>query len=184
MFGVYFQLSLASRQLLLLETLKVKQTILDPVPTLLKLPIAVSCYWLQHTGAKAKLHHLQALLLGMLMGPLHAIINSPGRYMEIPVYFCMLLTCNQKFKQKNILGLSTISFIRFLDYLLSYIRNFACYLHIIESLNKKHSWIIYSYQLYQNLETEAPISHSLVNTFEHFHVPSSVPESLTLRAQQ
>ncbi|XP_011378895.1 protein asteroid homolog 1 isoform X1 [Pteropus vampyrus] len=71
------ELSLASRQLLLLETLKVKQTILDPVPTLLKLPIAVSCYWLQHTGAKAKLHHLQALLLGMLMGPLHAIINSP-----------------------------------------------------------------------------------------------------------
>nr|KAF6473220.1 asteroid-like protein 1 [Rousettus aegyptiacus] len=71
------ELSLASRQLLLLETLKVKQTILDPVPALLKLPIAVSCYWLQHREAKAKLHHLQALLLGMLMGPLHAIINSP-----------------------------------------------------------------------------------------------------------
>ncbi|KAM5230904.1 single-strand DNA endonuclease ASTE1 isoform 1-T17 [Hipposideros larvatus] len=73
------ELSLGKRQLLLLETLKVKQTILDPVPALLKLPIAVSCYWLQSTEAKAKLHHLQALLLGMLMGPLHAMINSPDK---------------------------------------------------------------------------------------------------------
>ncbi|XP_045712620.1 protein asteroid homolog 1 [Phyllostomus hastatus] len=70
------ELSLAKRQILLLETLKVKQTILDPVPTSLKLPIAVSCYWLQHMEAKAKVHHLQALLLGMLVGPLHAMINS------------------------------------------------------------------------------------------------------------
>ncbi|CAD7673445.1 unnamed protein product [Nyctereutes procyonoides] len=72
------ELSLAKRQILLLETLKVKQTILEPIPSSLKLPISVSCYWLQHTEGKAKLHHLQALLLGMLMGPLHAIINSPG----------------------------------------------------------------------------------------------------------
>lgn len=90
---MYFQVSLVRRQKLLLETLKVKQTILEPIPTSLKLPIAVSCYWLQHTEDKAKLHHLQALLLGMLMGPLHAIINSPGRYLEIPgVCLCMLLT--------------------------------------------------------------------------------------------
>ncbi|XP_036188528.1 protein asteroid homolog 1 [Myotis myotis] len=73
------ELSSARRQTLLLETLKVKQTILDPIPTSLKLPIAVSCYWLQHMEAKAKLHHLQALLLGMLLGPLHAIINSPDK---------------------------------------------------------------------------------------------------------
>ncbi|KAM7062784.1 single-strand DNA endonuclease ASTE1 isoform 2-T2 [Molossus nigricans] len=73
------ELSLARRQMLLLETLKVKQTILDPIPTSLKLPIAVSCYWLQHMEPKAKLHHLQALLLGMLLGPLHAIINSPDK---------------------------------------------------------------------------------------------------------
>ncbi|KAJ8790776.1 hypothetical protein J1605_021204 [Eschrichtius robustus] len=73
----HWQLSLARRQILLLETLKVKQSILDPIPAALKLPIAVSCYWVQHTEAKAKLHHLQALLLGMLMGPLHAMINSP-----------------------------------------------------------------------------------------------------------
>uniref|UniRef100_A0A8D2IHQ1 Asteroid homolog 1 n=1 Tax=Urocitellus parryii TaxID=9999 RepID=A0A8D2IHQ1_UROPR len=73
------KVSFIRRQMLLLETLKVKQTILEPIPTSLKLPIAVSCYWLQHAEAKAKLHHLQALLLGMLMGPLHAIINSPGK---------------------------------------------------------------------------------------------------------
>ncbi|XP_076986224.1 single-strand DNA endonuclease ASTE1 isoform X2 [Tamandua tetradactyla] len=76
------ELSLVRRQMLLLETLKVKQTILDPIPTSLKLPVAVSCYWLQHTEAKAKLHHLQALLLGMLMGPLHAIINSPDKDLQ------------------------------------------------------------------------------------------------------
>ncbi|CAK6435660.1 unnamed protein product [Pipistrellus nathusii] len=72
------ELSSARRQALLLETLKVKQTVLDPIPPSLKLPIAVSCYWLQHSEVKAKLHHLQALLLGMLQGPLHAIIDSPG----------------------------------------------------------------------------------------------------------
>nr|AAF14876.1 hypothalamus protein HT001 [Homo sapiens] len=73
------ELSLRRRQMLLLETLKVKQTILEPIPTSLKLPIAVSCYWLQHTETKAKLHHLQSLLLTMLVGPLIAIINSPGK---------------------------------------------------------------------------------------------------------
>ncbi|XP_021098255.1 protein asteroid homolog 1 isoform X2 [Heterocephalus glaber] len=73
------KLSLVRRQMLLLETLKVKQTILEPIPPSLKLPIAVSCYWLQHTETKAKLYHLQALLLGMLMGPLHAMINSSDK---------------------------------------------------------------------------------------------------------
>ncbi|XP_050996417.1 protein asteroid homolog 1 isoform X3 [Acomys russatus] len=73
------ELPLARRQTLLLEALKVTQMVLEPIPTFLKLPIAVTCYWLQSTEAKAKLHHLQALLLGMLRGPLHAIINSPGK---------------------------------------------------------------------------------------------------------
>nr|XP_048272879.1 protein asteroid homolog 1 isoform X2 [Myodes glareolus] len=72
------ELPLAKRRMLLLEALKVKQVVLEAIPTLLKLPIAVTCYWLQSTEAKAKLHHLQALLLGMLMEPLHAIINCPG----------------------------------------------------------------------------------------------------------
>ncbi|XP_059124493.1 protein asteroid homolog 1 isoform X3 [Peromyscus eremicus] len=73
-----FQLPLARRQMLLLEALKVKQVVLESIPALLQLPVAVTCYWLQSTEAKAKLHHLQALLLGMLMEPLHAIINCPG----------------------------------------------------------------------------------------------------------
>ncbi|XP_029398944.1 protein asteroid homolog 1 isoform X3 [Mus pahari] len=64
--------------MLLLEALKVKQVVLESIPTFLKLPIAVTCYWLQSTEVKAKLHHLQALLLGMLREPLHAIVNSPG----------------------------------------------------------------------------------------------------------
>ncbi|XP_041533346.1 protein asteroid homolog 1 isoform X2 [Microtus oregoni] len=72
------ELPLPRRRMLLLEALKVKQVVLEAIPTLLKLPIAVTCYWLQSTEAKAKLHHLQALLLGMLMEPLHAIINCPG----------------------------------------------------------------------------------------------------------
>ncbi|XP_008982095.2 single-strand DNA endonuclease ASTE1 [Callithrix jacchus] len=78
------ELSLRRRQMLLLETLKVKQAILGPIPASLKLPIAVSCYWLQHTESKAKLHHLQSLLLGMLVGPLITIINSPGNVDPVP----------------------------------------------------------------------------------------------------
>ncbi|XP_003420952.2 protein asteroid homolog 1 isoform X1 [Loxodonta africana] len=78
-FSKLTELSLDKREMLLLETLKVKRTILDPVPPSLRLPVAVSSYWLQHTEAKAKLHHVQALLLGMLMGPLHARTNSPDK---------------------------------------------------------------------------------------------------------
>lgn len=102
MSGLYLQLSLARRQMLLLETLKVKQAILDPIPPALKLPIAVSCYWVQHSEVKAKLQHLQALLLGMLLGPLHTTINSPGRYMGVPgICSYMLLAYNPKFKQQQ-----------------------------------------------------------------------------------
>ncbi|XP_005074899.1 protein asteroid homolog 1 isoform X1 [Mesocricetus auratus] len=72
------ELPLARRQILLLEALKVNQVVLESIPALLKLPIAVTCYWLQSTEAKAKLCHLQALLLGMLMEPLQAIINCSG----------------------------------------------------------------------------------------------------------
>ncbi|XP_006158568.1 protein asteroid homolog 1 isoform X1 [Tupaia chinensis] len=78
------ELSLDSRQTLLLETLKVGQTTLEPVPASLKLPVAITCYWLQHVEAKVKLHHLQALLLGMLTGPLHAMVSSPGNVDTAP----------------------------------------------------------------------------------------------------
>nr|XP_031320955.1 protein asteroid homolog 1 isoform X2 [Camelus dromedarius] len=71
------ELSVASRQALLLEALKVRPAVLDPVPASLKLPIAVSCYWLQQAEAKVRLHHLQALLLGMLLGPLRTVAHGP-----------------------------------------------------------------------------------------------------------
>ncbi|XP_032345331.1 protein asteroid homolog 1 isoform X2 [Camelus ferus] len=71
------ELSVASRQALLLEALKVRPAVLDPVPASLKLPIAVSCYWLQQAEAKVRLHHLQALLLGMLLGPLRTVARGP-----------------------------------------------------------------------------------------------------------
>ncbi|XP_006846699.1 PREDICTED: protein asteroid homolog 1 [Chrysochloris asiatica] len=71
------ELSLDKREMLLLETLKVKRIILEPIPASLRLPIAVSCYWLQHPDVKATPHHVQALLLGMLVGPLQAIIHNP-----------------------------------------------------------------------------------------------------------
>ncbi|XP_075403329.1 single-strand DNA endonuclease ASTE1 isoform X2 [Tenrec ecaudatus] len=75
--GKLTELPSDKRQLLLLETLKVKRTTLDPVPDSLRLPVAVSCYWLQHPEVQAKLLHVEALLLGMLVGPLHAMIDSP-----------------------------------------------------------------------------------------------------------
>lgn len=68
--------------MLLLETLQVEQTILEPIPALLKLPIAVTCYWLQHPEVKVQLHYLQALLLGMLLGPVQATLDNPGRCWE------------------------------------------------------------------------------------------------------
>ncbi|XP_045153574.1 protein asteroid homolog 1 isoform X2 [Echinops telfairi] len=75
--GKLAELPSDKRELLLLETLKVKWTTLDPVPDSLRLPVAVSCYWLQHPEVQAKLLHVEALLLGMLVGPLHAMIDGP-----------------------------------------------------------------------------------------------------------
>ncbi|XP_055984939.1 protein asteroid homolog 1 [Sorex fumeus] len=72
------ELPLERRRVLLLETLKVKQSVLEPVPALLQLPVAVTCYWLQHPEVKAQLHHLHALLLALLLGPLQAALDSPG----------------------------------------------------------------------------------------------------------
>ncbi|XP_054991870.1 protein asteroid homolog 1 [Sorex araneus] len=72
------ELPVERRRGLLLETLKVKQSLLEPVPALLQLPVAVTCYWLQHPEVKAQLQHLQALLLALLLGPLQAALDSPG----------------------------------------------------------------------------------------------------------
>ncbi|KAM3873539.1 single-strand DNA endonuclease ASTE1-like [Diretmus argenteus] len=52
----------------LLETLAVKQEVLDGVPAHLHLPVAVTCYWLQKARPPPDLRLLQALLLGMVTG--------------------------------------------------------------------------------------------------------------------
>ncbi|KAM6223859.1 single-strand DNA endonuclease ASTE1 [Rhynchocyon petersi] len=71
------ELPLDKREMLLLQTLKVTRTLLDAVPPPLRLPVAISCYWAQHSEVQAKLHQVQALLLGMLLGPLQAIADGP-----------------------------------------------------------------------------------------------------------
>ncbi|XP_027727967.1 protein asteroid homolog 1 isoform X2 [Vombatus ursinus] len=75
--GRLTELSLSKRKSLLLETLKVKEGVLDPLPASWKLPVAVTCFWLQSLEAKATLHHVQALLMGMLCGQLHKMTREP-----------------------------------------------------------------------------------------------------------
>ncbi|XP_048190869.1 protein asteroid homolog 1 isoform X2 [Perognathus longimembris pacificus] len=77
--GKLVELPLLRRQRLLLETLGVNRTLLEPIPAALQLPVAVSCYWLQHAEPRAELHHLQALLLAILTGPLGAMARNPGK---------------------------------------------------------------------------------------------------------
>ncbi|XP_038247904.1 protein asteroid homolog 1 isoform X4 [Dermochelys coriacea] len=86
---------------LLLETLGVKASILQPIPSPLWLPVAVTCYWTRYSEPKVKLHHLQALLLGMVFGELHRTSSSPD-----PVIFSvkddkMVYDQFLKWKEKN-----------------------------------------------------------------------------------
>ncbi|XP_043824458.1 protein asteroid homolog 1 [Dromiciops gliroides] len=97
--GRLTELSLSKRKILLLETLKVKESILDPIPASLKLPIAVTCFWLQSLEAKAKLHHVQALLMGMLCGQLYKMTSEPDNE-ELHADGAKLL-CDQFLKVKE-----------------------------------------------------------------------------------
>ncbi|NXG54532.1 ASTE1 protein, partial [Hemiprocne comata] len=65
------------RQMLLLETLRVKMSFLESIPSHLQLPIAVTCYWICCSEPKVKLHQLKALLLMIVFGELHRITNDP-----------------------------------------------------------------------------------------------------------
>ncbi|NXX61366.1 ASTE1 protein, partial [Scopus umbretta] len=65
------------RQMLLLETLGVKMSFLEPVPSHLQLPVAVTCYWIRYSEPKIKLHQLKALLLMMVSGELHRKTSDP-----------------------------------------------------------------------------------------------------------
>ncbi|XP_009278819.1 PREDICTED: protein asteroid homolog 1 [Aptenodytes forsteri] len=65
------------RQMLLLETLGVKMSLLESIPSHLQLPVAVTCYWICCSEPKVKLHQLKALLLMIVSGELHRITNDP-----------------------------------------------------------------------------------------------------------
>ncbi|XP_063181366.1 protein asteroid homolog 1 [Chroicocephalus ridibundus] len=65
------------RRMLLLETLGVKPSILESIPSHLQLPVAVTCYWICCSEPKVNSHQLKALLLTMVSGELHRITNDP-----------------------------------------------------------------------------------------------------------
>ncbi|NXJ09120.1 ASTE1 protein, partial [Odontophorus gujanensis] len=71
------EVPVSCRQLLLLETLGVKMSLLESVPAHLQLPVAVTCCWTRCSEPKVSLHHLKALLLMIVSGELHRITNDP-----------------------------------------------------------------------------------------------------------
>ncbi|NWY52479.1 ASTE1 protein, partial [Chionis minor] len=71
------EVPMSCRQMLLLETLGVKMSFLESIPSHLQLPIAVTCYWIRCSEPKVKLHQLKALLLMIVSGELHRITNDP-----------------------------------------------------------------------------------------------------------
>uniref|UniRef100_A0A8C6Y281 Asteroid homolog 1 n=1 Tax=Naja naja TaxID=35670 RepID=A0A8C6Y281_NAJNA len=70
------------RLLFLFEAFGVSACILEPVPCLLQLPMAVTCYWTQFSEPKVTLQHIKALLLGVTFGELDKILHIPGRFRE------------------------------------------------------------------------------------------------------
>ncbi|XP_009082896.1 PREDICTED: protein asteroid homolog 1-like [Acanthisitta chloris] len=63
--------------MLLLETLGLKMSLLESIPSHLQLPVAVTCYWIHCAEPKVKLHQLKALLLMIVSGELHRITEDP-----------------------------------------------------------------------------------------------------------
>ncbi|XP_010193114.1 PREDICTED: protein asteroid homolog 1 [Mesitornis unicolor] len=72
------EVPMSSRLILLLETLGVKMSFLESIPSHLQLPVAVTCYWIHCSEPKVNLHQLKALLLMIVSGELHRITNDPG----------------------------------------------------------------------------------------------------------
>ncbi|KAM3821980.1 single-strand DNA endonuclease ASTE1 isoform 5-T7 [Vipera latastei] len=68
---------IAERLLFLFETLGVSTSILEPVPCLLQLPMAVTCYWTKFSEPKVTLQHIKALLLGITFGELDKMLHVP-----------------------------------------------------------------------------------------------------------
>ncbi|NWW47614.1 ASTE1 protein, partial [Pedionomus torquatus] len=96
------EVPVSCRQLLLLETLGVKISFLDSVPSHLQLPVAVTCYWIRYSEPKVKLHQLKALLLMIVSGELQRITSDPD-----PTAVCAeddTTACNEflKWKEKKL----------------------------------------------------------------------------------
>ncbi|XP_066483323.1 protein asteroid homolog 1 isoform X2 [Tiliqua scincoides] len=89
----------ADRRTLLLETLEVTASVLEPAPSLLWLPIAVTCYWTRHSEPKVKLQHVKALLLGFVFGELHRTVHSPDP--EVPTSEVDAIVYDQFLKWKS-----------------------------------------------------------------------------------
>lgn len=96
------QLSLASRQMLLFRNTEGET---EPPGPQSCAEVAVRCQLLlgtPFTEATLKLHHLQALLLGMLHRPLRAMVSSPGRLPACSEYaFHESCAYNQQLKQRK-----------------------------------------------------------------------------------
>ncbi|XP_026577630.1 protein asteroid homolog 1 [Pseudonaja textilis] len=68
---------IAERLLFLFEVFGVSACILEPVPCLLQLLMAVTCYWTQFSEPKLTLQHIKALLLGVTFGELGKMLHIP-----------------------------------------------------------------------------------------------------------
>ncbi|XP_059703468.1 protein asteroid homolog 1 [Haemorhous mexicanus] len=71
------EVPVSCRRMLLLETLGVKMSSLEPIPSHLQLPVAVTCYWIRCSEPKVKLNQLKALLLMVVSGELQRITDDP-----------------------------------------------------------------------------------------------------------
>ncbi|KAM8966393.1 single-strand DNA endonuclease ASTE1 [Pelodytes ibericus] len=71
------EVSLATRLTLFLDTLGVSMSTLESVPHHHRLTIATICYWVVHADPKVRLHHLKALLMGIVYGEACEMLTKP-----------------------------------------------------------------------------------------------------------
>ncbi|NWR93382.1 ASTE1 protein, partial [Furnarius figulus] len=96
------EVPMSCRQKLLLETLGVKMSFLESVPSHLQLPAAVTCYWLRCSEPKVKLHQLKALLLMIVSGELHRINDEPDPMVSCAEEDSMAYNEFLKWKEKKL----------------------------------------------------------------------------------
>ncbi|KAM4705106.1 single-strand DNA endonuclease ASTE1 [Rhinophrynus dorsalis] len=71
------ELSVAIRLKLLLDTLDIKLGALESVPPSHRLAVAAASYWVRYADPKVKLHHLKALIIGMVCGEMYEMLDNP-----------------------------------------------------------------------------------------------------------